>query len=94
MPELLEENQRIYEFFHLGESQWRVGPSGAYALDYGVIIEMAKAMNIEVDGAFFEKLKTFEGAILSKIQKKSEESKVENNRGENGRSNNSNKRRR
>ena len=70
MPELLEENQRIYELFNLGASQCRLGPSGVYAFDYGVIIEMSKAMDIEIDGAFFEKLKAFETVVLTEIQKR------------------------
>lgn len=73
MPEMQEENQRIYELLNLASSQWRAGPSGVYALDYGVIIEMAKAMDIDIDGAFFEKLKAFELTVLSEIQKKRKE---------------------
>lgn len=70
MPELLEENQSSSELFRLASSQWRTGPNGVYALDYGVIIEMAKAMDIEIDGAFFEKLKAFETVVLTEIQKR------------------------
>jgi len=34
-------------------------------LDFGVIIEMAKAMNIEINQTFFKKLRAYESTILS-----------------------------
>lgn len=36
----------------------------AYRLDYGVIIEMAKALKVEINQIFFEKVKAFENEVL------------------------------
>lgn len=35
-----------------------------YGLDYGVVIEMAKALDIESDQTFFEKIRAFESEVL------------------------------
>lgn len=71
MPDVLEENEQILNLFNLAGTQWRMGPAGVTGLDYGVIIEMAKVMNIEITQFFFEKIKAFETVVLTEMQKRS-----------------------
>jgi hypothetical protein len=70
MPEIVDENRKIWQLLELASSQWRVGFGEIYGLDYGVIIEMAKAMNIEINTLFFEKLKAFEDIVLQELKKR------------------------
>ena len=70
MPEVLEENEQIFSLFNLASTQWRMGPAGITGLNYGVLTEMAKAMNIKVNRFFFEKIKAFETVVLTEIQKR------------------------
>lgn len=44
-----------------------------YGLDYGVVIEMAKALDIERDQTFFEKVRAFEIEVLRIWKEKSDE---------------------
>ena len=68
--EILEENSDIWHLLSLCSSQWRVGMGGAYGLDYGVVMEVAKAMWFDTDEIFFEKLRAYEAAVLDEMNKK------------------------
>ena len=58
MPDLMVENQDVWNVLSIGCSQWRDN-----ALDYSVIIEIAKAMSIEISTVFFKKLKAYEETV-------------------------------
>lgn len=57
----------------LCSNQWRAGFSGATGLDFGVVIEVARALRLEVNQIFFEKLKVFETAVLNEMKPKQAE---------------------
>lgn len=69
MPELLDDNRDIWYLLQLSLNQWRVGMEDPYGLDFGVIIEMARAMDMEINQIFFEKLKAYEKTVLDGIKK-------------------------
>ncbi len=77
MPDIFDENSRLWYLLGLASSQWKAGFEGAYILDYGVIIEMAKAMKIEINTLFFEKLRVFEVTCLAGRQERKGASKGE-----------------
>jgi len=61
---VVEGNGEIWEILTLASTQWRVGMGGAYGLDYGVVMEMAKALGIRRDQTFFEKVRVVEAEVL------------------------------
>ncbi|HDH51214.1 MAG TPA: hypothetical protein ENH31_00320 [Nitrospirae bacterium] len=69
-PALDAENRREWRLFNMASRQLRVGPKGVYGLDYGVIMDMAGAMRIEVNSSFLEKLNAFEAIVLEEKGKK------------------------
>lgn len=60
MPMILTGNDDIWELLCLASTQVKVGTKGIIGLDYAVVIEMAKAMDIWIDKLFFRKLQAFE----------------------------------
>lgn len=72
MPELMPEAGEYFECFTLCDSQLRAGFGGAYALDWGVVIKVAEAMDMNIDDKFFVMLKAFENAMLTDTNKKTE----------------------
>lgn len=67
MPELYEENQKLFECFTLCDSQLRAGGMGIIGLDWNVVIQVARTMKIQIDDDFFRKLKGFEQIIMERI---------------------------
>jgi hypothetical protein len=50
-----------------------MGFSGPTGFDFGVAIEVAKAMGIEINQTFFEKLRIYESESLKGMNKKNDE---------------------
>ena len=69
-PDLLPENQTIFECFRLCESQLRVGFGGAFALDWSVIIRIANDMDIETGRLFYILLRAFESVLIGNLNRK------------------------
>jgi hypothetical protein len=70
MPDILAGNGDIWHLITICGNQWRVGFSGPTGFDFGVAIEVAKAMSIEINQSFFEKLSAFETTALGEMRKK------------------------
>lgn len=73
MPEVMPENQELFECFTLCDSQLRAGMGGAYAMDWKVVMSVAEAMEIEMDERFYRMLKVFEGALCEEMGKRTPE---------------------
>ena len=69
MPALTEENQTLFECFTLCASQLRVSME-PFAMDWNVAMEVARAMNIEIDAVFFRLLRAFESALIESLRTK------------------------
>ena len=72
-PEVIDGNREIWYLLQLAGTQWRTSMAGPEGLDYGVIIEMAKAMAIEINQNFFEKLRAYEITMLEGMRKKKDD---------------------
>lgn len=57
-------NEEVFNLLTLCSTQWRAGFSGAYGLDYNVVIELARALEVEIDQTFLEKVRAFEHEVL------------------------------
>ena len=66
-PVIIEGNTKIWHLFYIIANQWRADVSGPTGLDYGVVIEVAKTMDIEINQSFFEKLRAYESAVLDNV---------------------------
>ena len=75
MPEIIEGNKDIWNLFNICSNQWRAGFSGPSGFDFSVAIEVAKAMGIEINQSFFEKLRAYEVTTLNEIGKRSKDEK-------------------
>jgi len=67
MPDLLPENEPLFDCFILCETQLRTSAVGAFALDWGVIVRVAEDLGIKTDLHFYTLLGTFERALLQGI---------------------------
>lgn len=65
----------------LASSQWQHSEVGPCALNYGPIIEMARAMNITVDEVFFTKISAYESEVLAVFKEKMDENIRKRRRG-------------
>lgn len=70
MPELTEENQTLFECFTLCASQLRAAME-PFAMDWRVVVEVARAMGIKRNKIFFRFLRTFEAVLIESIKNKS-----------------------
>jgi|GEM_PF-6582455 hypothetical protein len=68
MPELHPDNERLFDCFTLCDMQLRVGFTGAYALDWGIVRDVAVAMGIETDAAFYTLLRVFDGTLVAELK--------------------------
>ena len=78
MPELFDENQDLFRCFTLCASQLRAGFSGAYALDWNVVMRVADDLGIVTDETFYGMLQHFEHAMLNTMNKASSKKQVNN----------------
>jgi hypothetical protein len=68
MPELLPENELLFECFTLCETQLRVSAAGPFALDWGVIVRVAEDLGIKTDLQFYSLLGVFEHSVMQGIR--------------------------
>ena len=66
----LRADERLFDCFTLCDTQLRAGFGGAYALDWNVVTEVARAMGIETDRTFYVLLKAFEETMIPLTHKK------------------------
>jgi len=79
MPDLLPENEPLFECFTLCETQLRVSPVGPFALDWGVIVRVAEDLGIKTDLQFYTLLGVFERSVIhgtKDIEKQDRQKKV------------------
>lgn len=62
---MLPENKKIFKCFTLCDTQYQSDAHGINALKWDVVIEVARAMNIKIDGLFFSKLRAFESVLFN-----------------------------
>ena len=60
----------VWECLTLCDSQVRVSMSGAYALDWSVIIECARATGLPVNQRFFRLTRVYESTMVNSINSK------------------------
>ncbi len=70
MPDILLENEQIWELVSLGSGQIRVGAESVIGFDYGILMKMAQAIGIRIDRGFFRKIKAVESVVFKKEKKK------------------------
>ena len=69
----LRADERLFDCFTLCDTQLRAGFGGAYALDWNVVREVARAMGIARDRAFYVLLRAFEETMIPLTRKKAAE---------------------
>jgi hypothetical protein len=70
MPEIPRSLFSFWECFLTCDSQLRAGFGGAYALDWKVVMMVARDMGIKRTRFFYRALKTFEGSMIEAMNKK------------------------
>lgn len=70
MPLLGEETGNILECFLLCKTQLRATSAGAYALDWGIIAEVAQSLSIPTDGPFYRMLAAYEAVLIEEMNSK------------------------
>jgi hypothetical protein len=63
-PEILPENNLLWECFTLCSSQLRISGGGAYAMDWNVVIQVAGVMGLETGPRFCRLLGNFETTLI------------------------------
>lgn len=77
-PELPIELMGIFNCLSVCSSQLRVGFGGAYALDYGVIIQAASDFGIKTDRLFYRIMQGYESVLIKELSNQSEEDSKKN----------------
>ncbi|PRP71632.1 hypothetical protein BUE93_05770 [Chromobacterium amazonense] len=70
--ELLAEALPAWRVWNAMQTQWRVGPAGAYGLDYAALPVVEARCDVEPDGALFEALQAMECEAVRLMAKKGE----------------------
>ena len=72
-PDLLPDNEEVWELWAAVSSQWRTTFGGLVGLDFGAVREIANLLDVDLTRDIFEKLRTLELATLERQGKSRKE---------------------